>query len=90
MNDRPKLFEIIAQMAEKDGLIRDKTDKVPISPEEDYVLNEIQRIEGLPNRAKTWRWLMAQYRNISASKQIVEALKAKRLAEADLNGAIVP
>ena len=77
---------MVGSLADKDSLKRETQDRVPISPEEDYVLKEIERIEGLSTRAKTWRWLLGNYENLVKAKLICEAWEKKKAAEVYLNG----
>ncbi|OIO25075.1 hypothetical protein AUJ14_04995 [Candidatus Micrarchaeota archaeon CG1_02_55_22] len=81
MNERLKIAELIAKLGDADRLNRDKQDRVPISPEEEYVLKEIQRLEKLGDRAKTWRWLLANYCKIARAHELVANLKQRETLE---------
>ena len=75
----------MARLGAVDGLERAKIDKVPISVEEDYLLNEIARAHGFAARAKTWRWLLAQYAKIEWVERARAAFEAKKAADAGLS-----
>ena len=85
MEERLKIVGMIGKLANEDSLIRGKQDRVPISNEEDYLLTEIQRVEGLPTRAKTWRFLLGRYGDIAFAQAVLTAFSNKTTAEADLN-----
>ena len=88
MEERLKIKELIARLYAKDGLDRPKVDKVPVSPEEEYVLDQIQAEHKLPTRASVWRWLLAKYFDFQLAEQMVKATKAKAEAEATLLGLV--
>ncbi|MBI3588462.1 hypothetical protein HY095_04670 [Candidatus Micrarchaeota archaeon] len=84
MEDRLILKQKIAKLADEDKLNREQQDRIPISPEEDYLLNEIAREHKFPTRAKTWRWLLANYAKIEWAERVETAVKQKEGAEANL------
>lgn len=84
MDDRLKIGELIAKLGAEDRLNRVKQDRVPISPEEDYILNQIASQHEITDRAKTWRWLLAKYSELRLAEEIVATLKEKQRAEATL------
>lgn len=85
VEERLKIVDMIGKLADSDSLKREKQDRVPISNEEDYLLTEIQRLEGLPTRAKTWRFLLGRYGDIAFAQAVLTAFSKKNDAEADLN-----
>jgi hypothetical protein len=70
-----KIAALVAKGLDGDGLTGEKVDKIPISPEVDYVLNEIAKEHGLATRAKTWRWLLANYVKSEWAERYCKAIK---------------